>query len=473
MYRIQVKSWLALSVLSVTGCVAVFEEHPEFGDVGPCAGLALEEAPACYPDKVVFVAAGAQGGTGTSTQPFGALAEGLLAAAARGADAVAIAGDHELTGSVELVEGVALLGGRFPVTWAQTEGVSRVLVNMPASEDVAVGLIGRDITALTRVVRILVELPDAPASRRAQLGAQLVRAPGVLLEDVELRVGKGARGQDGMGGAAGVDGVRGGNAGADGVRSPGAGGAAAQCPDAAGSSGGTGGTRQGQSATAGTAGQLTVQGLPGGSVTQPGRVGQAGESGAAGEVGAESVLESQGWQPGASGIAGAPGTSGHGGSGGGGGDVVGGDGSGGGGGGGGAGGCGGQGGAPGTSGTDVVGLVVVGEAPELVRVKITAGSGGDGGAGGAGGTGGQGGRGGDFRTGELNGRPGGRGGDGGVGGVGGVGGAGRGGVSLGAVCSTGIALRGSNVVILAGQAGKLGAGDSRARSGESWGCELP
>jgi hypothetical protein len=470
MFKQTILSVAAATLLS--GCV-LHEEQPEFADVGPCAGLILEEAPTCYPDEVVFVASGATGGTGTAAAPFGSLADGLLAAAARGADAVAIAGDHELTASVELVEGVALLGGRSPATWSQTEGASRILINIPESQDVAVGLVGRDINELTRVVKLVVELPDAPAGRRAQLGVQLVRAPGVLLEDVELRVGAGARGQDGAPGAAGVDGARGGNAGADGVRSPGAGGGAPQCPDAAGSAGGTGGTRQGQSATAGTAGQQTAQGLPGGSVTQPGRAGQAGESGAAGEVGAESSLESQGWQPGAPGMAGAPGASGQGGSGGGGGDVVGGDGSGGGGGGGGAGGCGGQGGAPGTSGTDVVGLVVVGEAPELVRVKITAGNGGDGGAGGAGGTGGQGGRGGDFRTGELNGRPGGRGGDGGAGGVGGVGGAGRGGVSLGAVCSTGLALRGSDVVILAGQAGKLGAGDGRARSGESWGCELP
>jgi hypothetical protein len=457
-------------MLCVTGCVAVFEEHPEFEDVGPCAGLSLEDAPACYPDEVVFVVAGAQSGTGSLVAPFGSLPEALLAAKTRGAQAVALSGDVALTAPLELVSGVALLGGRDVQTWQRASAPSKVTVTLAPSELVARGLVARGITAQTLVQDLTIELPEAPTGRRAQLGAELVEAPGVKLVRVELVVGRGASGQPGQPGQPGQAGAQGGQGGTNGQRQGGQPGMTAACPEGTGTAGGTGGLAQGGVLTAPTASQTTSAGVRGAPASEDGQPGGAGARGADGANGEPGQVTAAGWQPGAVAEAGQPGGTGQGGSGGGGGLVTNGDGAGGGGGGGGAGGCGGQGGQGGGAGTDVIGVVVQGASPELEDLVVRVGAGGDGSPGGAGGAGGEGGAGGRFALGEGAGRAGGRGGSGGAGGVGGQGGQGQGGVSVGIACGSGVSLRQKNIRIERGQAGKLGGVGQAAQAADRLGC---
>jgi hypothetical protein len=462
--------WMLCVMACGMSACALLESDPEFVDIGPCAGLNIEDSPACFASTAVFVAAGSDG-DGSPERPMGSVTDGLLTAKTRGAKVVFIAGDHTLTQPIELIEGVSLLGGRDAATWQQRSAPSQL--TMQLNGPVAIGLQANGIKTLTRVHHVTLALSDAPIGRQAQLGAQLLRSPGVLLDGVILQLGRGADGLAGATGTAGTAGGDGGDAGADGARSPGLGGRNMRCPQAAGSSGGTGATRVNGNNTAATAGELTPLGLPGGSPTQHGRDGARGEQGANGAAESASLIAEVGWQPGSAAQAGAAGEHGQGGSGGGGGDVVNGDGEGGGGGGGSAGGCGGEGGAPGQRGTDNIGVVVVGVSPELRDVRIEVGQGGSGGAGGQGGDSGEPGREGDMRIGLGGGRPGGAGGRGGAGGVGGRGGAGQGGTSVGVACDAAIKIRGQSVVILTQEGGMMGDNTGRARSGETWGCELP
>jgi hypothetical protein len=456
--------WLLLSLV-LSSC-ALLEDDPAFVDIGPCAGLTIEDSPACFASAAVFVAPGGSGEGGPDA-PMGSVPEAILAAKTRGAQVVFIAGDHTLTQPIELVEGVSLLGGRQARTWAPSGAPSTLTMQLDGA--VSIGLSAADIKTLTRVHHLTLIIPDAPAGRQAQIGAQLLRSPGVLLDAVTIRVGRGA---DGQPGADGVDGAAGEDGGDADGRTGGASGAA-QCTGAAGSRGGNGGVRSGANNTAPTSGETTARGIVGGGPSAAGGAGMPGARGADGAAGAASEVDAQGWRLGAAASKGEDGEDGQGGAGGGGGEVREMDGEGGGGGGGGGGGCGGMGGRPGTAGTDIVGVVLVGPSATLKGVSVEVGAGGASGAGGLGGRGGAGGRGGSFALGRGGGSAGGAGGDGAAGGDGGNGGAGRAGVSLGIACQATMRVIGDRIRVTHQEGGKIGKSDRRALSGASSGCQLP
>lgn len=455
----------------------------------------------------VFVSTshGSASGAGTRADPTDTIANGIALAITHSFSVVLVQ-NGTYDEAVTVTSGVSLYGG-YDKSWA------RVAVHATAMSAGPV-LSAADVASTTTISRIDFRATDAVGAGENSVAAVLVRADGVVLEDVDLIAGRGGHGLDAARPAQGGSGMPGGD-GHVGVLMGSCTGStstaptvgtrgAAPCGCGIGGNGGqAGGRLVGTSFVGPTAGAAGTSPHP--EVTScttvftggGGTGGIAGTGGAAGGRGGDGMPGTVG-TPGVGGIpigsfaeggyappAGGPGTmggAGFGGGGGGGGDTSCGYSGGfcmrtsGTGGGGGSGGCGGAGGPGGGGGGASIALYLWASHPTLTRVHITAGDGGtggngaDGGPGGAGGVGGAGGLG---MTGvcEVGTTPpaGGHGGTGGDGGGGGGGGGGTGGPSIGIVLGSGSsqAAGSTGVTILTGAGGLHGLGGGTAPTGEN------
>lgn len=422
-------------------------------------------------DALLFVdpAADPDIATGTPEAPFARIADALDAADDATLGVALAVGDH--LGTVRLRDGVNLYGG-YGDGWARGAELSRVLT--PPGDDDRVAVIAEDLARPTAVVQIIAEAADATTPGASAYGLWARNAPGLILQNVELRAGAGAAGEAGVMGLSGADGGAGAKGGDCG--GPAGEGAQSDC-GAAGGDGGRGGPRDrtgadgsppGCGGDGGDDGGIAAggDGADGCSPDEPGEAGVAGMPSAAGGLQAGWFVPGQGGPGGA----GQPGRPGGGGGGGGGAAVIG-NRAGSGGGGGGPG-CGGEGGLGGGGGGASIGALLADSTGAILDgVRIIARDGGAGGPGGAGGLGGAGGPGGDrgtgrqaFACGGLAGPGwGGRGGSGSAGGAGGAGAGGPGGPSVALWCvQTRVALDAAELDAAMGGAGADGPDGERA-----------
>ena len=475
------KFMFAILIVVFSGC-GLYEEPPPFsgtsecGACGPCGvgqmdcdtgscsfGTpwvgAVEGRMSC--DELVFVSRGGsdEEGEGSVDEPFRTLSYALATAYQAGSSVVVVLGGGDFEESLQVVEGISIIGGVSEDTLQATDIRPRVVVEAESEH-----LAGIEVLNVAR--RVLVRGIDVRVSGGVtNYGLRISESSSVSIEDMSIWSGPGRAGRDGHPGTPGERGTQGDNGGLGEAWRAGLRGENEACPVAAGGDGGFGG-REGQPETQG-------QGAPGGTIGRwgPGQDGFAVEDGTPG-VDGEPSRENDGlWVLGVPGTEGAPGEHGIGGSGGAGGEESSSGNVGGGGGGGGAGGCGGGGGTGGEGGGSSLGVLVSGSTVFFRNTAIQSSEGGGGGAGGAGGAGGQGRRGGTGASGVLNGQNGFDGGSGSNGGAGGRGGDGRGGNSFAVVCGPGTSLVSEDVTLAHGLGGRDGQLGSRAESGEILGCE--
>lgn len=432
-------------------------------------GVDTLDADSCE-DSALYVNASASGGDGTPSDPFSTYADAAAAASAGDVVIVSATESTPLEETIELVDGVHVVGGYTSEWHFQNDAQSTIMPQAPNSGDVF-GITAQALTETTIIYGLNVITAAAPTERNNY---------GLYANDTDVLEVHGSsvlagRGGDGVAGQRGANGSSGGD-GADAVRSDyvsngveptsadaagAAGGTNPECPVANGGNGGSGAVQRGgqgvlpaepgqstQGAQGGIAGIDLQGGYAGGdgedaTTTQP-----DGSNGAPGQ--STGSVENALWVPEGAGANGEDGPHGYGGAGGGGSweeEVPGSDYLGTGGGGGGAGGCGGTGGEGGSGGGGSFGLFAV-RSDLLIRDStFRASAGGNGGGGASGGLGGGAGRGGAGTnlsvTGNLAEDPvvlswsSGNGGDGVAGLDGGAGGGGAGGVSYGVYCSQG------------------------------------
>ena len=359
-------------------------------------------------------------GDGTQANPFGTINHAIQQCAAQTlCEAVGIA-FGEYSELIQLEDGVTVAGGydsNFESRFSQP-----AIVYSPSAtsgSDVAT-VMATGISSETYLLSLELYTDDAFSFGSASIGVVAVNSPGLVLGDLYIEAGLGARGRDEFSATAGSPGTRG----QDGAGSnAGSGGVNVRCSGISGGDGGRG--TSSPSGASGNNGQGTNGGSGGAGGQNYSSNGFSGQHGGSGQAGAHGIggplafgvfTAVGGYVP----SNGQPGTNGqHGSGGGGGGGGVGPLflGAGGGGGGGGAGGCGGFGGLGGGGGGPSIGVLVVGDSISIEESDIFASDGGEGGDGAGGGAGGAGGgRGaGDIHNGTS-------GGHGGIGGNGGRGG---------------------------------------------------
>jgi hypothetical protein len=406
----------------------------------------LTEGVAVQADCGVFVQAGATGGNGTQTTPYGSIGEALTMHAGESIS-IYICGDDTFDETIAL-GGSSLYGGLACTSWAFSSSNGRPRVRGPM-DVISV----TSISSGNRVIdSIIIESPPGGAKGASSI-ALLASDGSLLIARASIIAGKGAQGQagadGGLQGAASMGGLTGKNA--CGITNPTPGGAAISqtCGGVAaaslGGNGGNGLNSSGSDGSPGFSGALGQKGLGeilvGWSCGVDGS-GHAGADGSPGMVGlsgtGKGVLDSMGFTPSTAGDGG-PGVDGQGGGGGGGakgpadcnsgmaGNQAGPGASGGSGGAGGCGGLPGAGGGGGGSSFAIVALnVSLSFSGNTSVVSAQAGAGGDGGVPQPGSSGGLGALGGSGLNGSKSAC---RGGDGGLGGNGGGGGGGRGGHS--------------------------------------------
>ncbi len=461
-------------------------------------------------DRVIYVREADPVATpdGSKQSPYADVAQAFAAGKANGASMIVLAqGSYVVSGKLELVEGMHVVGGFTNDFVFDEEGTSALTITPTGPDNERVGVEAIDLENKTwlKQLDITVEGVNAPFTL---YGFHIVGSAGLHLEEVSITtgpLGDGSSGKDGADGANGGDGgdaeslvtlaARVGDMTVDGYVNgafAGAAGVNGDCPTNA--NGGAGGEGIHIIATEiavspfveymrvlPAAGEPSASGTPGGgngsSMSPNGMNGTSGVPGVGGNNGVSGT--SQGrvvrtyWEIQGNGEDGEDGGTGTGGSGGGGtwwmeedaelqeskpGAS---------GGGGGAGGCGGEGGGGGQAGASGFGVLVVDSLGVIFdRVNVQgpdAGNGGNGGSGGAGGVGGVGGGGSEQYAITASATPvahplnAGRGGTGGQGSTGGFGGAGAGGSSFGVYCDAGSSVeRMGEVTALAGQAGAGG-----------------
>lgn len=438
-----------------------------------CQGDPTKDPSIVRDDCGLFVdAATATNGDGTKAAPFKTLGEAIAKGAAR---IFVCAGDYTETATLEIGGGVELYGafgacpGAGDWTWsadarASLSGAANKPVMRFSSGTAASALRGFNITAANATD------PGASSIGVVADGAELV------LEDVTITAGDGARGADGVlpsGDAmAGIPGVAGSATDACALQPTGGSPGATMCDgvESKGGDGGVGGLVPSNNGMPGVDGSpMDDLGGKGGAVdlmTGVCAVGQNGHDGAPGDPGKGGVdkgtLTSNGVAGGngEDGMAGSPAQGGGGGGGAKAGlfckngvNTIAGPGASGGG--GGSGGCGGKGGQGGKAGGSSIAVVSLNAKLTLKNVTLQAGKGGDGGngsSGKAGALGGGGGAGG-MSSGLSGSKPGCKGGDGGQGGDGGFGGGARGGHSTGIAYTGDAPPVGEDVTSNAGTAG--------------------
>ncbi len=429
------------------------------------AGLALTAATdltiaySVVPNGVfVSVTTGAQGNPGTPAAPLSTIEAGLAMAIASPPPRPSLfiaAGTYNLAATLNVADGISLIGGFDPVSWIQSPGSVTQIVVADAT-----AVLAANIASTTVLDHLTIAGADGDAPGQSAVGVRAVASPGLEIRHTILIAGNGAAGQAG----ATPQGTA--NAGANGaLGTPGCENGGVFCSTCGQPQGGPGGPAPWPAASGGFGGGARLGSLPGnpgqpgggGAPGGPGTPGGAGNwstpptywgangmSGAAGTNGASAspgTYVATGYVPAAGndGTVGTPGSGGGGGGGGGGGTVDC-DSYGGGGGGGGAGGAPGSPGTGGGGGGGSFALYLHGSNVLLESCELRVGNGGAGGAGGSGQAGGQGGSGGQgpmpgtgnfygSSAGQDDGSNGGRGGNGGNGGGGGAGSGGAGGPS--------------------------------------------
>lgn len=418
----------------------------------------------------------AGGGDGSKDRPFTTLTDAMTAATGN-TKAILLKGDATYTGTINLKDGVSILGG-YGADWSIDQNlVPTIEGDAPADEDVF-GLKADSIDIPTIISNVIIRTPDAQ-NGHDNYALWVKDSPKLVLHKVNTFAGAGGRGENGVAGKVGDRGIDGtaGRAGEgkfrftlgvvtypfvdtllsnEGVNT--------NCPDSAGGRGGAGGWETNAMARLAEKGGDALQGTMGGaagvndaSMTRlagkDGEVGLLGPTARPGKNGEVNgvVVDGLYKRDAPHGEIGETGATGPGGGGGGGaahsisgnnnevvlaGPQ---------GGGGGSGGCGGTGGTGGKAGGSSFGLFVVSSnGIQTISSSFTAGAGGIGGDGGEGGAGGAGGQGGDPTSRNFSMQNGmavnegtpssGRGGKGSKGQQGGAGGAGVGGASFGAFC---------------------------------------
>jgi hypothetical protein len=454
-------------------CEAIDRPDPNFEDTN-CDGVDGDKAAS------VFVASyGDDANDGTMANPFKTIQAGIDAAAADPAKSWVLVEASIFEESVELADGVHVIGG-YGFGWARgTSGPT--LIRSPETPAIS----GVNLTSKTLLVDLDVELGYRAGAGETVVTVYLENSGGVELRRVAIyggAAGNGAAGEIGEVGDPGTVGEDGG----DGTEKGGVADWDPSCdwedePDwgdggvstCGGKSGGHGG-KPGHADGAGASGEAGVGGADGGAgmpEKQAGEPGDPGDPGANGEPGVGG--DTGGFFDGITwvGNAGTAGSQGEGGEGGGGGGGGGGGTSncnsfGGAGGGGGSGGCGGGGGGGGQPGGASVALFLSDSADISINdCEIYGGQGGAGGSGGAGGEGGPGGAGGQGGDGEDDSGAGGDGGDGGRGGQGGAGGGGAGGPSFAIYTSAPLSNEPVDTTIVVGAGGQGGSSSSAASRG--------
>lgn len=419
----------------------------------------------------------AGGGDGSKDSPFRTLTDALAATTAN-TKAILIKGDGTYEGTIEIKDGVSILGG-YGDDWAVDTTKNPTIKGDVKADENVFGVKAINIQQPTMVSNIIVETPDAQ-NGHDNYGFYAKDAPKLILNKVKVSAGKGGDGADGIDGKQGDAGIKG-TAGAAGEGkyrftlgvvtwpynplSLSNEGVNANCPDSAGGRGGLGGYNDNQISALAKKGDDSISGVLGGApgvfdMSMSNLEGAPGKNGvdfamraADGSNGLTRIAVRDGFfvREDANGKDGQKGASGRGGGGGGGaahsessqnneyilaGPQ---------GGGGGSGGCGGTGGTGGKAGGNSFGLfVVTSNGMKVVLCSFNAKEGGTGGTGGSGGAGGVGSEGGprtarnfsmsnNMAVNETTPRsgPGGR---GGAGQGGGHGGGGAGGNSYGAYC---------------------------------------
>lgn len=455
-------------------------------------------------EELVFVnrGEGSPQGTGTLEDPVASLEAGVSVANTNNAVGIILAGDVEYDGPVLIDRRLSIAGG-FTEEFERNQDMVPTVV----SDSSVDGLDDGDVVGLSvqgvgqnHVVEFVeFETDDVEAHGATNYGVHVDDSPGLVLREVEARVGRGGHGVDGENGSPGTSGGEGDDAhetiGDSGELGDvqedyqaGFGGENADCPEANGADGGMGAYTDEADATKGEDAADASGGARGAETTNLSDIGgddgedgpsvtSSGENGVGGESVGE-VVDGR-WLPKGNGGDGEDGAHGSGGGGGGGagqnpdwdgdGTVYAGSY----GGGGGAGGCGGEGGEGGTGGGASFGLFVVDSNIDVIRSRFFANLGGDGGDGGIGGNGGDGADGGvpsvrrtgastiDYESEER----GGFGGKGADGADGGHGGGGAGGASYGAFCSGSEITTTGTVRFSSG--GAATGGSSAGLSGES------
>lgn len=496
-------------------------------DTPVCEDIPLPPGVQLPCDSIIYVdsEASAAGGIGTRTQPLSSLDAGIKAAQQASKRLVLIAGDGRSVEPIVMADGVHVIAGFAPGSYARNPAL-RPRHQIPAGTGDVFGVTANGIVQPTVLSGLDITTADATGHSATNYGVYASNSPGLTLHNLTVQAGRGGPGRDG---AAGMRGANGGVGGLGQIgrqqqdQDPilnmypqsGAAGVNAACPAANGGRGGGGygydtvemtdefgiylqdlPPQQGFASPAGT------QGGAAGTGTAGSRNGKGGQSsltsnmiamaGRGGTSGGE--IEMGLWRPLGVGERGATGAHGAGGGGGGGAwscgvneqpiaercsSVFGGPG----GGGGGAGGCGGEGGLGGDGGGGSFGLFV--SASPMILVKDSAftadlgGAGGRGGQGGDQGTGGNGGQGSNlattFRSDPQLGtiitveqivRQGGAGGRGANGRPGASGGGGAGGVSYGAYCVGGQLRAEGLVTFTAGGAASGGTTSDGMPSGQ-------
>lgn len=427
---------------------------------GSCVVPDVIDGKAC--EDILFVEAGAVGGDGTASLPFGTLSSAI--SAAQSGDVILVAkASTPYTETIVLKDGVSISGAwNRQSKWIYDEDVkAEFQVPAPSNADV-VGLSGDGLSGSFVVENLKVKTDNASPGFN-NYGFLGVEITGLIARRLEIRTGTGGIGLDGVEGQAGAAGSAGGDAALWGsvtcgstsltVQDGGAAGANGACSAGNGGAGGGGMITSGPQIFPAAPGSIAAQGTAGGIAGIQVSNRESGGPGASGVPfvqGAQNGTRSQAfgevvgdrWVVTADGAMGANGLVGSGGGGGGGaaanpsvasgraktyGAA---------GGGGGAGGCGGTGGSGGTGGGGSFALFLSGGDFAIENSEFTSGLGGSGGRGGpgaSGGSGGQGGRGLSVLCG-VGVFVGGDGGAGANGQSGGSGAGGAGGVSYGGYC---------------------------------------
>lgn len=419
---------VSLAALIALSSCAALETPPDYA-AGPC-----DEVPGVTPyvyvcedgqsQGVIFMdpEGGDDAGDGTREAPVASLVRAYeLATEDQELRAVAILGSPTLTGPVDLLNGVSLVGG-WGEGWRPDDN-SRPIITSADTVDEQGQLLAVRGKTLDRGQTLAGLNLQVVGDAGPLIGLLCAGCVGLSIERVTIEVGDAADGADGMTPAPGADGARGADGGDPSRRQGGVAPSAPACPDARGGDGGTGGAASSGTSISATAGDPSPLGATGGPRGLAGDDGGDGRDGRDGGAGAPGRLDTPGWIPGALATRGEAGEDGRGGGGGGGGRVGAEVGTGGGGGSGGNGGCGGEGGEPGQHGHPAIGLALIDSQVTLhAGVEVRVGDGGDAGSGAQGAPGGRGAPGGVGAQGLGSGAAGGAGGDGGAGGTGGRGG---------------------------------------------------
>jgi hypothetical protein len=436
-----------------------------------CDGIDGDAAQAIF----VVAAGGSDMNPGTRSQPMATLPAAINRAAQQLKDVYVGKGTYNMSGTLNLKDGVSLYGQYDP-----TNNWSRAAANETTISAGVTAIMGNMITGETHVEGFTIKAANATTAGESSYGVNLMYLTGlVVVRYNRIEAGNGAAGNPGTDfstAPAGIDGIDGANGEPDDDAETIPGGLGGQSPAGnTGGKGGNGGKSPGFQGEAGAPGAADgADGGPGGGAGNPGTAGANGTSAPNGANGTNGIAGAAfggigffGYVPsnGTSGTDGVDGKGGGGGGGGGGQECTfcqeGAGNSGGGGGGGGSGGDGGTGGRGGGGSF----AIHTADANALIAnntlISKSGGNGGKGGTGGPGGSGGEGGEGGSASLTQI-----GRGGDGGQGGRGGhagSGGGGGGGPSIGLQITGGSVTHNNNTYTV-GSGGAGGAGGFNTNS---------